>query len=500
MAVSYTRLDPHDNQGFVLAVNTALAPTPAPSYPLTVKSRDPKISGKFYIEINLSDAGTGFEPASGFGVAMLGASFVNLGAPVNPFGGALGGALVYANGDVSINAHTTTGVFAAFGSGTVISVAADLDDAAIWFRVNGGAWNGSGANDPSSNVGGFSLAALTGNMVLAITNPGGNANFAAQLIADPAGFSYPHSLPVGFTPGWPDNEYPDPAVAGVNGLGASKLTALAPIAAPGVAVRKMTAEAAIGAPGAAVRKLTASGLLMPPGIAVRKLTVYAFLFSLDFGPGGPTSMPPPLYPELIGLTYTVTKRPIWSTGSSRAGSGRTIRVGYYSVNLWEFELKYDFLPDRVGGTTANDLKALEGFFLLPAISGGLGGFLFDDADDDTVAGQIVGTTDGVNTTWTIVRQFATGSALEPVGMVDTTRTVTVYLDGVPQSSASYDIVTSAPVNQQLRFHAAPSTGQVVTMDFSFFFYVRFQDDKLDFVKFVEKLWQQDKIVLESLRG
>jgi uncharacterized protein (TIGR02217 family) len=210
--------------------------------------------------------------------------------------------------------------------------------------------------------------------------------------------------------------------------------------------------------------------------------------------------PPPIYPDVIGLSYVVVKRPIWSTGVSRAGSGRTVRVGYFSVNMWEFELKYDFLPDRQGGTTANDLKAVEGFFLLPAVSGGLGGFLFDDPDDDAATGQVIGVGDGSSTTWTIVRQFATGTGLEPVGYARTDKTLKVYLDSVAQSSSTYDVLQTVPMQQQLRFHTAPGAGKIITMDFWFYFYCKFQDDKLDFQKFMDKLWQQDKIVLESLRA
>lgn len=210
-------------------------------------------------------------------------------------------------------------------------------------------------------------------------------------------------------------------------------------------------------------------------------------------------MPPPIYPELIGLTYNVTKRPIWSTGATPAGSGRVIRVGYWAVNKWEFELKYDFLPDEAGGTTADDLKALEGFFLLPTVAGGLGGFLFDDPDDDSVHHQTIATTDGVSASYTIVRQFAAGTVYEPVGWCRTDETVNVYIDAVLQDPDTYTIDQTYPMNQKLVFSSTPGAGHVIWMDFSFYFYCRFQDDKLDFQKFAEKLWQQDKIILESLR-
>lgn len=56
------------------------------------------------------------------------------------------------------------GIVASYGSflnGTLIGVAIDLVNNRIWFRKNGGVWNGSALNDPTTNVGGLAISAGT---------------------------------------------------------------------------------------------------------------------------------------------------------------------------------------------------------------------------------------------------------------------------------------------------------------------------------------------------
>ena len=44
----------------------------------------------------------------------------------------------------------------------MISIAVDADRKMVWFRVNGGDWNGSSTNDPARNLGGKSFMAFSG--------------------------------------------------------------------------------------------------------------------------------------------------------------------------------------------------------------------------------------------------------------------------------------------------------------------------------------------------
>lgn len=206
------------------------------------------------------------------------------------------------------------------------------------------------------------------------------------------------------------------------------------------------------------------------------------------------------YPEL-GVGFSVIKRPIWSTGVSTAASGREVRLGFWDFPLWEWELTYEYLPDYpANGFTQSDLKTLMGFFL--ATRGMLHPFFFKDPDDNTVVNQFIGTTDGNTTLFTLYRTFglSPNEGTEPIGWLNQSVEFNVYLDGVLQSPSTYSVVSTTPVNQQLRFNTAPSIGQSVSVDMSYYYYVKIPEDRLDFEKFLHMLWNVKKITLGSVRG
>lgn len=213
-----------------------------------------------------------------------------------------------------------------------------------------------------------------------------------------------------------------------------------------------------------------------------------------------------VFPTLIGLTYNVVKRPKFSTGVGVGTSGAEVRVGYWATPLWEWDLIFDYLPDTAdrSGTTASDLKTLMGFYC--SVFGGLLGFFFDDPDDDYVKGQNLGTGDGAAQQFFFRRTFglggygAAGTTTEYVGGIKATPAVAVYLNGGLVSPTAYDVITTTPLKQYVQFHVAPGVGQVVTADFGYYYYVRFKDDTYDFEKFMDKLWDTQRITLVSLRN
>jgi len=212
---------------------------------------------------------------------------------------------------------------------------------------------------------------------------------------------------------------------------------------------------------------------------------------------------PAIYPTLIGLTFTVIKRPKFSTEISSHVSGREARVGYYANPLWEFELSYDFIPDahpNLPGSFTSDLKQLMGFFL--AHQGQLIPFCFKDPDDNTVTAQPIGTGDGTTSSFTLVRTFggSDGTSTEPIGYADLSQTFNVYLSGVLQSPSSYTVNQTIMGQQTLNFLTSPASGKAVAVDMSYYYAVRFGEDTNDFEKFAYKLWQLKKVLLQSIRS
>jgi hypothetical protein len=144
------------------------------------------------------------------------------------------------------------------------------------------------------------------------------------------------------------------------------------------------------------------------------------------------------------------------------------------------------------------------------MDGALTGFQFYDDDDHSVNRTLVGVSDGATTTYTLKRyrgSYVGGSpvGLESIGVLDTTQTFNLYVDAsrVPidpiHGTYAYTLDTSTPKNQKVVFGSAPAAGHTFTCDMSFFYYVRFQADSLDFEKFMHQLWTLNKVTLQSLR-
>lgn len=205
---------------------------------------------------------------------------------------------------------------------------------------------------------------------------------------------------------------------------------------------------------------------------------------------------PSIFPTLIGLGYSVIKRPIFFNASARSGSGWVIDVSYAATPTWEWDLTFDVLTDF---NAASDLKKLLGFYL--GMNADLTRFLFLDPDDNAVAAQAIGTTDGATTNWTLARSYGSGSVgIENIGYVNLGGAFNVYLGGALQSASTYDVVTTTPGKQQIHFHSAPTTGQAITVDMSYYYYAKFKDPTVDFEKFANRMWTVKKVTLESARG
>ena len=120
----------------------------------------------------------------------------------------------------------------------------------------------------------------------------------------------------------------------------------------------------------------------------------------------------PIYPPrdlLPGLTY-----------GSKWSPSADIDVGLAQYPLHDFELTYEMLRDGRNWGNGNALPTLEfrtmmGFHL--QIGGTLGRFLFKNVDDHQVFQNVIGTGDGVTTTFILTRTFGANgfTATEPVG-------------------------------------------------------------------------------------
>jgi hypothetical protein len=171
--------------------------------------------------------------------------------------------------------------------------------------------------------------------------------------------------------------------------------------------------------------------------------------------------------------------------------------------MWEWDLTYDYLPDDSGGwqagKTASDIKTLMGLY---GQVGMLTPFLFEDVDDNQAYHTGIAYADGAATWFTVTRAYGAGGffTAEPVGYVNSGHPVNVYFDGALQDQATWSIDYTLPYSQRLTFTTAPPSGVLITMDFYYYYVVRFKDNSLEFEKIYNRLWSIKRATLMSLKG
>ena len=193
----------------------------------------------------------------------------------------------------------------------------------------------------------------------------------------------------------------------------------------------------------------------------------------------------PLFPTLPGLGWSRAKRPIFSTRIATHVSGREVRSANYAYPLYEFELTFELLR----GGLAQELETLIGFFL--QCQGQAGMFRYVDPDDHLATRQNLGSGDGVTTAFAGVRSL--GGWVEPVGYLET---ITRLSLGGIDIAAGWSI---SPPNT-VAFVTAPTSGKLVTADFSFSYLCRFADDKHTYEEFMSNLWSNKSVKFRTVRS
>ena len=201
-----------------------------------------------------------------------------------------------------------------------------------------------------------------------------------------------------------------------------------------------------------------------------------------------------LFPTLAGLGWDVTRTPMWSNTVQQAVSGKETRIARWSYPRWQWELTFEFLRQgTVHGTAYTEFSQLAGFF--NARQGSFDSFLYQDADDNAITGQALGTGDGSKTAFQLIRSF--GGFNEPILAPNVVSHV--YLNGTNQPSGWSVSSWGSATPGVLTFTSPPGSGVAITADFSFFFPCRFTDDSLDFTKFMSALYAGKKVSFISIK-
>lgn len=191
-------------------------------------------------------------------------------------------------------------------------------------------------------------------------------------------------------------------------------------------------------------------------------------------------------PHYVGFKIEIDKTPMWSTRIADPVAGQERRVQEQIYPKYRIGLSVEVLRDAAG---TDEAKILLGFFNLRA--GAFDSFLYTDPDDYTVTGQQFGVRDGVTTQYQLVRAYpAAGGFVEPVQNVNAI--VNVKSNGVALANpADYTISGTGMVTL-----AAPGTaGHALTWSGTYYWRVRFEDDKLVFRRIFSSLWELKNLPL-----
>ena len=196
-----------------------------------------------------------------------------------------------------------------------------------------------------------------------------------------------------------------------------------------------------------------------------------------------------VFPALPGLGWNIVRTPTWATRTQVSVSGRETRQADWTYPRYSWELSFDFLRSA---PALGELQTLVGF--INQLRGGFDTFLYSDADDNAVTGQLLGIGDGNTVAFPLIRTF--GDFIEPVLRVEAVQAVAVA--GVAASvTVNYDSGTES--GSSLTFATPPVAGSQITASFTYYWRCRFSEDTTEFTKFAYGLSSVSSLKFESVR-
>lgn len=194
--------------------------------------------------------------------------------------------------------------------------------------------------------------------------------------------------------------------------------------------------------------------------------------------------------NLLGLKFDSKKIPIWKTGIQESASGKEQRATRWSYPRWRFSLSFEFLRDDVN----DEYQTLVSFF--NSRQGRFDYFYYQDPSEYQVTAQGLGSGDGVQTQFPLVKSLGTFS--EPV--FHSPSVTAVYLDGVLQSSGwTLTASTGGYGDDTITFSTPPGSGVAVTADFQFVYVCRFDMDEAEFVYMMQHFWEMQQLDFVSVK-
>jgi uncharacterized protein (TIGR02217 family) len=174
------------------------------------------------------------------------------------------------------------------------------------------------------------------------------------------------------------------------------------------------------------------------------------------------------FPPSLSYGFRATVR--WSTAINETAAGYETRNALQAQPRRRYEASKDL-------ATKEAFQALRNFSL--ALKGAWQSIRFKDwSDFESDGAQVLGTGDGSETEFQLVKAYEVDSPLTAYSRTITkpvSGTVTVYLDDVEVAPADYTLDTTTGV---ITFDTPPGNGVEVTAEFEFDTPVRFESDEM----------------------
>lgn len=195
-------------------------------------------------------------------------------------------------------------------------------------------------------------------------------------------------------------------------------------------------------------------------------------------------------PTLPGLAWPVVRTPVWDSTVQENISGKEVRVANMTYPRYKWELIYNLLrSDAVNA----EFQQMLGFY--NSRQGQFDSFLYQDADDNAVTGQPIGTGDGTTTTFQLVRTL--GGFVDPILAPHVVSHV--YNNGVDSGGWSVTNWGSSSPGV-ITYVSAPAAGHPITADFTYYWPVRFDADTMAFNLMMTQFYEVKKIGLISVKN
>lgn len=205
-----------------------------------------------------------------------------------------------------------------------------------------------------------------------------------------------------------------------------------------------------------------------------------------------------LFPSLPGITWPVKRTAQFSTNVVQSASGREVRVALQSQPFYMYEISYEVLRINAALSLA-EYPILMAFF--NNRQGMFDTFLYNDTDDNSVTAQAIGVGNGFNTSFQLVRAFGGSGSPKWVDIILAPNVVTT----VKVNNVTKTLTTDYTINAwgtdtpgTINFVTAPSAGQNVTADFTWYWPCRFLSDTIEISKIYQGFYSADAIKFRTI--